>query len=238
MKCLNDPKRSYVGTEPSPKGLGYCAHAEEVGTVKLGRDGHKWVVSTTSKGTKRWQKIRVKAESNLNIVVKTPQGSKQITVKTTGNKKTTVRKVNGKVVVKKQEILSPGMTIFDKITDFISGSTKNSPAPKGIAPKLKRGEVKKRTESWAQKKPTTRGERLVIMDKCGTKCFLVPGKLKYPICAKNTKTCKVDCDGLRAARNRAAMVKNLKKVNKESKKDAENVIQLAAKLGNKVCKWQ
>ena len=24
-KCLNNPKKSYKGTEPSPKGLGYCA---------------------------------------------------------------------------------------------------------------------------------------------------------------------------------------------------------------------
>ncbi len=28
-KCLNDPKKSYKGTEPSPKGLGYCAGGNE-----------------------------------------------------------------------------------------------------------------------------------------------------------------------------------------------------------------
>jgi len=28
-KCKNDLNSSYMGTEPSPKGLGYCAHAEK-----------------------------------------------------------------------------------------------------------------------------------------------------------------------------------------------------------------
>lgn len=33
-KCINDPKKSYKGTEPSPKGLGYCAHSEKIGSEK------------------------------------------------------------------------------------------------------------------------------------------------------------------------------------------------------------
>ena len=28
-KCKNDLTRSYKGTEPSPKGLGWCAHCEK-----------------------------------------------------------------------------------------------------------------------------------------------------------------------------------------------------------------
>ena len=54
--CKNDPKKSYIGNEPSPKGLGYCAHAENVGVVRKGLDGNKWIISTTSKGVKRWVK--------------------------------------------------------------------------------------------------------------------------------------------------------------------------------------
>ncbi len=55
--CKNDPKKSYKGTEPikktclfyrlsqndeviltepSPKGLGFCAHAEKLGSTKKG----------------------------------------------------------------------------------------------------------------------------------------------------------------------------------------------------------
>lgn len=33
-KCKNDTTRSYKGNEPSPKGLGYCAHAEKLNKKK------------------------------------------------------------------------------------------------------------------------------------------------------------------------------------------------------------
>ena len=49
-KCINDPKKSYKGDEPSPKGLGYCAHTENIGTIKSGLDGNKWIISSTTKG--------------------------------------------------------------------------------------------------------------------------------------------------------------------------------------------
>ena len=55
-KCIDDPSRSYKGNEPSPKGLGYCAHTQAVGTSKTGNDGNTWTVETTYKGTKRWVK--------------------------------------------------------------------------------------------------------------------------------------------------------------------------------------
>lgn len=54
--CKNDPTSSYKGDEPSPKGLGYCAHAEKVGTKMKGKDGNMWVISETSKKIKRWIK--------------------------------------------------------------------------------------------------------------------------------------------------------------------------------------
>ena len=53
-KCKNDTTRSYKGNEPSPKGLGYCAHAEKLNKKKKGKDGNMWIVSKTSKGVKRW----------------------------------------------------------------------------------------------------------------------------------------------------------------------------------------
>ena len=56
--CINDPKKTYKGNEPSPKGLGYCAHTETVGTIKTGLDGNKWIISSTTKGVKRWTKHR------------------------------------------------------------------------------------------------------------------------------------------------------------------------------------
>ena len=64
--CKNDPKKSYKGDEPSPKGLGYCAHAEKVGVTKKGKDGNKWKIETTSKGVKRWVKQKSNTIKKIN----------------------------------------------------------------------------------------------------------------------------------------------------------------------------
>ena len=48
--CKNDQKKKYKGDEPSPKGIGYCAHSEKVGVIREGLDKNKWKVEMTSKG--------------------------------------------------------------------------------------------------------------------------------------------------------------------------------------------
>jgi len=58
-KCKNDPKRHYSGTEPSPKGKGFCAHACKIGSRKRGRDGKMWVVRKT-KTCRRWARTASK----------------------------------------------------------------------------------------------------------------------------------------------------------------------------------
>ena len=52
--CSNDPTRTYAGTEPSPKGLGHCAHAEDEGAIRQGRDGQAWVVRKNKRGSLSW----------------------------------------------------------------------------------------------------------------------------------------------------------------------------------------
>ena len=69
-KCKNDPTRNYKGNEPSPKGLGYCAHAEKLNKKKKGKDGNMWIVSETKKGIRRWIKENNKKN---NTKTKTPQ---------------------------------------------------------------------------------------------------------------------------------------------------------------------
>ena len=61
--CKNDPKKQYKGDEPSPKGLGYCAHAEKEGNKKKGKDGNMWEVKSVKNGSKRWTKVN---SNNLN----------------------------------------------------------------------------------------------------------------------------------------------------------------------------
>ncbi len=43
--CKNNPRKTYEGTEPSPKGLGYCASGEKEGTKMKGKDGNMWIKS-------------------------------------------------------------------------------------------------------------------------------------------------------------------------------------------------
>lgn len=53
--CKNDAARTYKGTEPSPKGLGLCAHAESVGATRKGRDGRQYEVRLDKNGVKAWK---------------------------------------------------------------------------------------------------------------------------------------------------------------------------------------
>ena len=62
--CKNDPKRKYKGDEPSPKGLGWCAHGEKEGKVRKGRDGNKWIVKKVSSGSLRWVKYAGDSKSD------------------------------------------------------------------------------------------------------------------------------------------------------------------------------
>lgn len=57
MRCKNSPAkhpRYYTGNEPSPKGRGYCAQSERVGTRMRGKDRRVWVVRKDSLDRKRW----------------------------------------------------------------------------------------------------------------------------------------------------------------------------------------
>ena len=70
--CKNDPKKSYKGTEPSPKGLGYCAHVEKLGSTKKGLDGNNWKIESTAQGVKRWVKQSSKSSSSKKYFIYNP----------------------------------------------------------------------------------------------------------------------------------------------------------------------
>ena len=57
MYCKNNQKKTYLGSEPSPKGLGYCASGEKEGTEMKGKDGNMWV-----KKNGKWAKINSKED--------------------------------------------------------------------------------------------------------------------------------------------------------------------------------
>jgi hypothetical protein len=66
-KCINDVNKSYTGDEPSPKGLGYCAHAEKIGTIKKGKDGNIWIIKKTKCGKQRWIKKTDKQKTDKKL---------------------------------------------------------------------------------------------------------------------------------------------------------------------------
>ena len=74
MRCKNDPQRNYNGKEPSPKGLGWCAHASPLGKRMKGKDMRMWVVKATNAGVKRW--VHAKLE---NIKKRKGYSKKQLT---------------------------------------------------------------------------------------------------------------------------------------------------------------
>jgi len=56
-KCKNDSNATYIGNEPSPKGRGFCAHAERMKSKMKGKDKCVWTIVKNKNGIKRWVKL-------------------------------------------------------------------------------------------------------------------------------------------------------------------------------------
>ena len=86
--------------------------------------------------------------------------------------------------------------------------------------KLAKGPRKTSASSWSTVKPRNTKERAELMAKCAETCFLRPHDLGFPICPRcndpycqrclnhdpslKGRCCQVDCQGLLAAKRRAA----------------------------------
>ena len=81
----------------------------------------------------------------------------------------------------------------------------------------------KPSKGWKSLSPSLRSERKKLLEKCGKKCFLMPGKLKFPICSKKMD-CKVNCGGIDSASVRAGEYKY------------KNVLKKAKSLYKRHCK--
>lgn len=69
------------------------------------------------------------------------------------------------------------------------------------------------TRGWKAEKPGYH-QKTMMLQKCGRKCFLGPGK-SFPICKKNT--CKISKKGVQSAYNRASQFHH-KKISQKAKK--------------------
>lgn len=63
------------------------------------------------------------------------------------------------------------------------------------------------SRGWSKKFPRKGRERKLLRDQCGSKCFLEPSKLGFPICKayrkRSISKCKPDCSGLISAYRRS-----------------------------------
>lgn len=109
-----------------------------------------------------------------------------------------------------------------------------------------------RTRGWAARAPTRGKERHQLMDECGAGCFLLPESEKFPICpsprmGNGTSICAIDCQGVQAAKIRAAQWKypeveaKADKILKECRKDMDRFSplpdlpsQAGKMLGNRI----
>ena len=82
---------------------------------------------------------------------------------------------------------------------------------------------RKRRYLWASKSPGAK-ERTSMLTKCGRKCFLGPGK-SFPICARKTRKCKINMNGVRAAYTRAREMM--------SRKDRRYSVKTYSKIASK-----
>ena len=60
----------------------------------------------------------------------------------------------------------------------------------------------KPTRGWKELSPRNISDRRILLEKCGSGCFLLPEELKFPICSK-AMDCKKNCSGILAAKVRA-----------------------------------
>jgi len=82
-------------------------------------------------------------------------------------------------------------------------------------------------------KPSKKG-RKTYKKKYGSRCFLLPSQLKYPVCDK--KTGKMNCKGLLAANYRAAL--SIRRKLKPKTYSYRKITQKARKLAKKhKCNW-
>lgn len=112
-RCKNDHGRYYKGTEPSPKGKGFCAHACKVNQRKKGTDGKMWAVVSYS-GRKRWVRSDVLRKKKICAKKRT---KKHVTQRK--KKHTTKRTLRGGESYMLVKVVLPGLINNEYVNDNI-----------------------------------------------------------------------------------------------------------------------
>ena len=96
----------YTGREPSPKGLGYCAHSEGVGARRVGNDGWTWIVQRDRLGRLAWKKyMKNTGTPARNYARRTPGTPKR--TKTPGTTTKRAKATSGTPRCRPDQIVNP-----------------------------------------------------------------------------------------------------------------------------------
>lgn len=61
---------------------------------------------------------------------------------------------------------------------------------------------RKHSTRWSRVSPKTKSVRISLRKRCGSKAFLIPSKLKFPV-MRSRGPCRYDCKGIMAAYKRS-----------------------------------
>ena len=88
-------------------------------------------------------------------------------------------------------------------TEIQALAVKHGLSPNGSRNELLRQLCKVQKIGWSVRAPKGMPARRKMIQQCGPRCFLLPEKLKFPVCADDGR-CRLDRAGLMAAKKRAA----------------------------------
>ena len=90
---------------------------------------------------------------------------------------------------------------------------------------------------WGRRAPKTVKQRRQLIARCGRRAFLLPNTLRFPVIAK-TGGCAYDCEGLRAAKARAAQQASIARRKGKSPAKYNAAKRKAQRLGKRAaCHW-
>lgn len=62
------------------------------------------------------------------------------------------------------------------------------------------------SKGWRTSSPKLISQRRQLMKRCGSRCFMMPSQLKFPVCSKKND-CRISCSGLASAMVRSGQYK-------------------------------
>ena len=92
-------------------------------------------------------------------------------------------------------------------------------------------------KGWGRRAPKTVKQRRQLIARCGRRAFLLPNTLRFPVMAKSG-ACVLDCEGLRAAKARAAQQASIARRKGKSAAKYNKAKRKAERLGKRAsCRW-